>query len=164
MYYTNDSKIIVKSISREEYVKLRAIIEDYAAHLQQNPQSYLMRIYGLYKMKNKSSNRSIYFVVIGNVFDQEVDIDERYDIKGATYNRQLAQHSTDQDSHRLSKNVALKDVDLMNNHSRTFVIDPATKAMYPPLLRSIFEQILKDAEFLRDHNIIEYSLLIGIHR
>ena len=47
-----------------------------------------MRIYGLYKMKNKSSGRSIYFIVIRNVFDQEeVDIDERYDIKGATHKR-----------------------------------------------------------------------------
>ena len=47
-----------------------------------------MTIYGLYKMKNKSSNRSIYFIVIKNVFDQEdLDIDERYDIKGATHNR-----------------------------------------------------------------------------
>jgi hypothetical protein len=28
----------------------------------------------------------------------------------------------------------------------------------------IFQQILKDAEFLKDHDIIEYSLLIGIHK
>lgn len=27
----------------------------------------------------------------------------------------------------------------------------------------VYEQILKDAAFLKDHNIIEYSLLIGIH-
>lgn len=49
----------------------------------------MMKIYGLYKMKNKSSNRSIYFIVIGNVFDREIEIDERYDIKGATHNRQI---------------------------------------------------------------------------
>ena len=51
-----------------------------------------MRIYGLYKMKNKSSNRVIYFIVIGNVFDRDLDIDERYDIKGATYNRQILEN------------------------------------------------------------------------
>ena len=44
-----------------------------------------MRIYGLYKMKNKSSNRVIYFIVIGNVFDRELDID-------ATYNRQILEN------------------------------------------------------------------------
>jgi 1-phosphatidylinositol-4-phosphate 5-kinase len=89
MYYTDDSKVIVKSISRDEYVKLREIIGDYAGYIRDHPLTYLMRIYGLYKMKNKSSNRAIYFIVFANVFDQELDIDERYDIKGATYNRQL---------------------------------------------------------------------------
>lgn len=37
MYYTEDSKIIVKSISREEYLKLRNIVEDYAYYVQNNP-------------------------------------------------------------------------------------------------------------------------------
>jgi hypothetical protein len=57
MYYTEDSKIIVKSISREEYKKLREILESYVMYIKDNPDTYLMRIYGLYKMKNKSSHR-----------------------------------------------------------------------------------------------------------
>lgn len=82
-----------------------------------------MRIYGLYKMKNKSSNRSIYFIVIGNVFDRDLDIDERYDIKGATYNRQILEESEEVDDLARDKNIALKDVDLMNNHNRVFNIE-----------------------------------------
>ena len=75
-------------------------------------------------MKNKSSNRSVYFVVIGNVFDQELDIDERYDLKGATYKRQLIDNQVEfEDKLNRNKNVALKDVDLMNNHHRTFDIE-----------------------------------------
>jgi hypothetical protein len=89
-----------------------------------------MRIYGLYKMKNKSSQRSIYFIVIGNVFDQEIDIDERYDIKGATYKRQILTWDDLSDKQERHKNIALKDVDLMNNHNRTFDIDETTKEKY----------------------------------
>jgi hypothetical protein len=74
MYYTEDSKIIVKSISREEYRKLREILNAYVDHIRSNPETFLMRIYGLYKMKNKSSGRQIYFMVIGNVFDKGVEI------------------------------------------------------------------------------------------
>ena len=70
-------------------MKLRSILEDYTSYVKENPSTYMMKIYGLYKMKNKSSNRSIYFIVIGNVFDREIEIDERYDIKGATHNRQI---------------------------------------------------------------------------
>lgn len=82
-----------------------------------------MRIYGLYKMKNKSSNRSIYFIVIGNVFDRDLDIDERYDIKGATYNRRILEESEEVNDLLRDKNIALKDVDLMNNHNRVFNIE-----------------------------------------
>ena len=84
-------------------------------------------------MKNKSSGRSIYFIVIRNVFDQEeVDIDERYDIKGATHKRKTLENeyiSVDDPSR--DKNVALKDVDLINNQKRTFNLDPDTKERYP---------------------------------
>ena len=89
-----------------------------------------MRIYGLYKMKNKSSNRSIYFIVIGNVFDRDLDIDERYDIKGATHNLQILQEAEDINSLRRDKNIALKDVDLMNNHNRVFNIESDLKERY----------------------------------
>jgi len=81
-----------------------------------------MRIYGLYKMKNKNSNRSIYFIVIGNVFDRDLDIDERYDIKGATHKRQILHETEDINNMTRDKNIALKDVDLMNNHNRVFNI------------------------------------------
>jgi hypothetical protein len=74
-------------------------------------------------MKNKSSNRSIYFIVIGNVFDRDLDIDERYDIKGATYNRRILEESEEVNDLLRDKNIALKDVDLMNNHNRVFNIE-----------------------------------------
>jgi hypothetical protein len=71
-----------------------------------------MHIYGLYKMKNKNTNRQIYFIVIKNVFDQSLIINQRYDIKGATYNRQTINNNYS--TH--NQNIALKDLDLINNH------------------------------------------------
>ena len=72
MYYTEDSKLIVKSISREEYKKFRDILKDYVNYIKTNPQTFLIRIYGLYKLKNKSDNRQIYFIVFNNIFDKGV--------------------------------------------------------------------------------------------
>jgi 1-phosphatidylinositol-4-phosphate 5-kinase len=50
---------------------------------------------------------------------------------------------------------ALKDLDLLK-HNRTFAIGEKRDLL--------IEQIDIDAEFLRMNNIIDYSLLIGIHR
>jgi 1-phosphatidylinositol-4-phosphate 5-kinase len=132
MYYTEDSKIIVKSISRDEYRKLREILNDYVEYVRRNAGTFLMRIYGLYKMKNKSSGREIYFMVIGNVFDKEVEINERYDLKGATHNRQtLAQGETLLDHALFNRNIALKDVDLIKS-GRKFDIDQQQRQQFLP--------------------------------
>ena len=88
IYYTEDSRLIVKSISHEESRKLREILPNYVQYIRDNPQTFLPHIYGLYKLKNKLSNRQIYFIVINNVFATELKIHERYDIKGSTHNRQ----------------------------------------------------------------------------
>jgi hypothetical protein len=52
-----------------------------------------------------------------------MEIDERYDIKGATYKRQTLAN----DDQTYNKNVALKDVDLINNHNRIFDIEISQK-------------------------------------
>lgn len=63
-------------------------MKDYLNYVRRNRQTFLIKIYGLYKLKNKSDNRQIYFIVFNNIFDKGVEIDVRYDIKGSTYNRQ----------------------------------------------------------------------------
>ena len=99
MYYTKDAKIIVKSTTREQYLKLRQLLEFYVEYVRRNPDTYLMRIYGLYKMKNKHLSKELYFMVLGNVFESEYEIDERYDIKGATHNRRTLAEGEDLPSH-----------------------------------------------------------------
>ena len=83
IYYTEDLKLIIKSIPKEEYKKLRDILNDYAEYVRSNPETFLVHIYGLYKLKNKQTNRQIYFIVINNFFSAPLEIQERYDIKGA---------------------------------------------------------------------------------
>jgi hypothetical protein len=39
-----------------------------------------------------------------------------------------------------------------------------TKRKVFVFLHRIYNQIVRDAEFLSSHNIIEYSLLVGIHK
>ncbi len=61
--------------------------------------------------------------------------------------------------------MALKDVDLINNSKKTFDLPQDQKQRYFFIIEQrIYKQILADAEFLASHNIIEYSLLIGISK
>ena len=88
--------------------------------MKKNSETFLLHIYGLYKLKNKQTNRQIYFIVINNFFSDPLKINERYDIKGSTYNRETKKEN-------YNENVILKDVDLINNHERSFRIEKQIK-------------------------------------
>ncbi len=58
IYYTPDSKLILKSIPKEQYKKVKEILKDYCVYLQKyKSNSMLPQILGLYKLKNKKLNR-----------------------------------------------------------------------------------------------------------
>jgi uncharacterized protein YbgA (DUF1722 family) len=75
LYYTEDTKLIMKSISKEEYQKLREMLVDYVEYVKENQDTFLLHIYGLYKLKNKQTNRQIYFVVVNNFFETSLQIE-----------------------------------------------------------------------------------------
>lgn len=73
-YYTEDTRLIVRSILREEFLKLRQLLLHYAQYVRDNPGTFLLHIYGLYKLKNKQTNRQIYFIVVNNFFETSLRI------------------------------------------------------------------------------------------
>lgn len=63
------------------------MLGSYVNYVRANPNTFLLHIYGLYKLKNKLTNRQIYFIVVNNFFKTSLKIKERYDIKGSTHHR-----------------------------------------------------------------------------
>ena len=55
-------------------------------------------------------------------------------MKGSTYKRQILEKGDDFDFMMRDKNIALKDVDLMNNQNRRFDISQHVKEKYVMLL------------------------------
>lgn len=89
-YFTEDSKYMIKTISKNEKAFLRRIIKNYYEHIMLNPSTMISRIYGLHQMRisqTKSQVKKIYLIVIANLFISPLEIDVRYDIKGSMYGR-----------------------------------------------------------------------------
>lgn len=86
---------------------------------------------------------------MGNMFNSPFEIHRRYDLKGSTVGRQSTERQ------KRDRTRALKDLDFLND------------SMTIPLLRTSYDEILHqleiDAEFLADCNIIDYSVLLGVH-
>lgn len=86
-FYSFDGQFLLKTIFRAEFKLLRRILEDYYYHLQNNPNSYILKICGLHKIMIKPKNEKKYFVIMKNIFAGAPEIQERFDIKGSTFKR-----------------------------------------------------------------------------
>ncbi|KUF95888.1 hypothetical protein AM588_10005610 [Phytophthora nicotianae] len=173
MFFSHDQQLIVKSMSDEESVFLRSIAAEYASFLLTNPDSLLTRFYGCHAIRLYGNTFN--FVVMANLFSTEKVIHRRYDIKGSWVNRS-AKHpskgkrvtcrhcnakyvfgSTDAENCRArvgrhEPNVILKDNDLT-----------AKVRLDPKVAEELYDQVVKDANFLSRLGIMDYSLLLGIH-
>lgn len=82
-YYSSDGHFTLKTICINEFTHLQNILHNYYTHLKNNPNSLIIKFYGMHKMELDDKN--IYFVIMSNVFHTEHEIHRRYDIKGSLY-------------------------------------------------------------------------------
>ncbi|ORY97448.1 hypothetical protein BCR43DRAFT_438695 [Syncephalastrum racemosum] len=147
-YYSRDYRFIIKTIHHNEHKLLRRILDQYYAHVSNNPDTLLCRYYGLHRVK-LPHGRKIHFVVMGNVFPPNKDIHETYDLKGSLVGRLLNEEAAKK------PNAVMKDLNFVQNKK---------KLQLGPQKRKMFvSQLVRDVKLLVRLNIMDYSLLIGIH-
>ena len=90
----------------------------------------------------------MYFVVMGNIFAQSLEIQERYDLKGSVIGRTVGEEKLKD----LKPTTILKDLDFHKH----LTLGPAKREL-------LLKQLDSDCEFLQRQDIMDYSLLLGIH-
>ena len=87
------------------------------------------------------------FIVMNNVFNTHLKIHEKYDLKGSTVDRAASEKD------RQKKDVILNDRDI---NTPIYLGKEKT--------RRVVDQLMMDSKFLADNGLMDYSLLLGIHR
>eukprot|EP01053_Blabericola_migrator_P000620 Blabericola_migrator_1__619@NODE_1153_length_5262_cov_26_285467_g786_i0_p2_GENE_NODE_1153_length_5262_cov_26_285467_g786_i0NODE_1153_length_5262_cov_26_285467_g786_i0_p2_ORF_typecomplete_len488_score53_73PIP5K/PF01504_18/2_8e71_NODE_1153_length_5262_cov_26_285467_g786_i08642327 len=155
-YYTADGRFLVKTMTKEAAKFFRALLPPYFDHVMANPGTLITRFHGFHAIRLKpknSTSQKLYFVVMGNVFHTPVILHRRYDLKGSWIGRTVVgPHRSLKD---LDPSVAMKDLDFKN-------IREVIK-LGAPLKANFIEALRKDTDFLASQNILDYSLLFGIH-
>eukprot|EP01104_Vermistella_antarctica_P016999 TRINITY_DN5927_c0_g1_i1.p1 TRINITY_DN5927_c0_g1~~TRINITY_DN5927_c0_g1_i1.p1 ORF type:complete len:714 (+),score=161.31 TRINITY_DN5927_c0_g1_i1:56-2197(+) len=141
-YFSHDSRFLLKTISSSERNSLVELLPRYLQHVRNNPNTLLARYYGLHKLECPKHGK-IRYIVMGNVFQTTRRIHTRYDLKGSVYGRTAEG----------SLGGPLKDLDF----KRKLQFGNRDKTL-------LMEQIKKDVCLLEEHNIIDYSMLIGVSR
>ncbi|KAJ1615203.1 putative phosphatidylinositol-4-phosphate 5-kinase [Cryptosporidium canis] len=172
-YYTTDGRFLIKTVEKKTATFFRSILNKYYNHIEKNKNSLITRIYGLHALRFKkpllqplntlreqisSSNNSmirkskihkIFFIVMENIFHTPVEIHRRYDIKGSWIGRSTPSILQE------DKTIALKELDMKSNKEMLF-IDQQNQV-------DLLKQLEIDCRFFELYNIMDYSLLIGIH-
>mmetsp|Transcript_50855 Transcript_50855/g.99705 ORF Transcript_50855/g.99705 Transcript_50855/m.99705 type:complete len:724 (+) Transcript_50855:98-2269(+) len=151
-FFSHDKRYMVKTISHDEARILITMLPKYFDHLMKYPDTLLTRFYGLHKVipaKGKGG-RSCYFIVMGSVFFTDKRIDTIFDLKGSTLGRSATPKE------KASGGCVYKDNDFLEMGTK-LKIGPANS-------KRLLDQLKEDCQVLRDMKIMDYSLLLGVHR
>ena len=161
--FTHDKKLLLKTISKREKDILIKILPEFHRRMR-DCQSLLCRIYGVYRIE-VSGKQSIHLIVMRNMNELPSETKVAcFDLKGSTVNRtSLSKMDKDQilkgfkkEIVELSKKKILKDLDFdILNFDFPFDKD---------VCHSFQNSICEDSEFLKGNNLIDYSMLLSIHK
>ncbi|KAI8063676.1 uncharacterized protein B0P05DRAFT_476644 [Gilbertella persicaria] len=148
-YYSRDYRFIIKTIHHSEHKFMRKILKDYYEHVAKNPNTLLCRFYGLHRIK-LPRGRKIHFVVMGNVLPSNKDIHQTFDLKGSLFGRLTSDQEIEKNPH-----AVMKDQNWVKTNQQL---------QLGGVKRELFlKQLQRDVDILKRLNIMDYSLLIGIH-
>nr|GEV48142.1 phosphatidylinositol 4-phosphate 5-kinase 9-like [Tanacetum cinerariifolium] len=143
-FLSQDDRFMIKTLRKSEVQVLLRMLPDYHRHVRTYENTLITKFFGLHRIK-PSSGQKFRFVVMGNMFCTELRIHRRFDLKGSSLGRSA-------DKVEIDENTILKDLDL----NYCFYLEPSWRG-------ALLKQIEIDSNFLEAQNIMDYSLLLGVH-
>ena len=141
LFITSNKKIVIKIIEKEEKKNLLCILPSYFKKMFSNPQSKIVKIFGLFQILPEKIN----IIIMENLLNNRNDL-IIFDLKGSMVNRY-----THIDKFPIV-GKCLKDQNFINSGVKLKINGD----------NIIFNTLIEDFKFLSSINIIDYSLLIGI--
>ncbi|KAL1545800.1 Phosphatidylinositol 4-phosphate 5-kinase 9 [Salvia divinorum] len=143
-FLSQDDRFMIKTLRKSEVKVLLRMLPNYHDHVRRYDNTLITKFFGLHRIK-PSSGQKFRFVVMGNMFCTELRIHRRFDLKGSSLGRSA-------DKVEIDENTILKDLDL----NYCFYLEPTWRD-------ALLEQIKIDSKFLESEDIMDYSLLLGVH-
>ena len=117
-YYSYDNKFVLKTISSQEYEFFKSFIEKYYFYIEENKNTLIQRFFGLHTMI--FNDIKMHFVIMNNVFNTNIKINYKYDLKGSSYSR-LSRSIEDIKYEKFDFNIPMKDNDLTDRNEPKLV-------------------------------------------
>lgn len=145
-FYSHDGRFMIKTQKRSESKFMLSTLPSYYNYVADNPNSMLVRVCGLHRVKMPQLRRKMHFVIMMSVYSEATEarpVNRIYDLKGATVGRRAG-----------ADEAVKKDLD---------IIEDQTKLHLGKKRQGFIAQVDRDSKFLAGLGIMDYSLLVGIH-
>jgi len=147
-YLSSDRMYVMKTLTTEEVEEMHHFLKQYHPYIvDRHAKTLLPQYLAMYRFT--VDNVETYMVVIRNVFSTHLKVHKKYDLKGSTVDREATEKE------REKSLPILKDNDFLADGLKICIGEEGKEAL--------IETLSADSEFLANLNIMDYSLLLGIH-
>merc|ERR1719348_1815330 len=147
-YLSTDRMYVIKTLTSEEVEEMHSLLKQYHPFIvERHGKTLLPQYLAMYRLT--VDNVEHYMVLMRNVFTGHLKVHKKYDLKGSTVEREAS------DKEKAKKEPTLKDMDFINDGAKIRIGDEAKG--------KLIETMTADVEFLTKNEIMDYSLLLGIH-
>lgn len=178
LYFSEDRRYIIKSMTNEERDTLLSILPAYHAYLKNHRESLLTRFLGCYSVRHNYTG-TISFVVMQNIFANSVGkVHETFDLKGSWVGRSGALHKGKTQAECRFCDQWFQ----INRHERGNMCSVRPNGIHMPKIVKkdsdvdwrfevghaegikVCSALCADADFLCSQGIMDYSLIVGVER
>ena len=128
----------------EKKVLIKAL-PTYLDHFRKNPHSLIARIYGIFTVQMEDI-AVVHILLMGNLFEHVGAKESEFDLKGSSINREVF---------KFTMKDCLKDENL-----KAISKEQVFLRFQRPDMHQIISQVLKDIQYLNQHSLMDYSLLL----
>ncbi|XP_043843960.1 phosphatidylinositol 4-phosphate 5-kinase-like protein 1 [Dromiciops gliroides] len=146
-FLTNDKRFFLKTQDKWEVQFLLSKLALYIHHLHEYPHSLLVKFLGIYSIKVAQEKKK-YFIIMQSIFYPDDRISERYDIKGCRLSRWTEPLPKDSNIIMVLKDLNFEGHTISLGSQRNWFL----------------KQMELDTAFLRNLNVLDYSLLVAFQK
>ncbi len=157
LYLTSDSSFIIKTI-RDYDAKFieQKFLNEYYNYVKHTPGTFISKLFGCFGYIPYLSQQqgitidsfTLRFAIFSNFIPTNIEIHEKYDLKGSSYKRDADTQE------KLKSSATFKDNDFREIHPKGLTLP---KSVYYHLK----DVLTRDVEFLEKLNIMDYSILLS---
>jgi len=148
LYLSADKMFVIKTMTTEEIEQMHHLLKQYHPYIvERDGKTLLPQFLGMYRLT--VDNVENYMCVMRNVFSGHLKVHKKYDLKGSTVEREASEKE------KQKKEPTLKDNDFVKDGVKITIGEEAKS--------KLMETLSADVQFLIKHDIMDYSLLLGIH-